>query len=190
MGKLYTRKDIESLFNWEEIEKETELNKTENYEGEIEGFCFIGTVFSLAPSGKYYMPFACSNVDICPKCKGKGSIKNPFYNERSFQRALENDRFYRFEAIRLFGGFINGNWPKQWQEIIKKAENTYRFFEEMKTCKYCNGLGSREAFEDEIFFELLEEIASEKGLFVTSNEGNPTDILIGKSFDREEIENG
>ena len=30
---------------------------------------YIGSVMSLLPSGKYYMPFACSNVEICEVCK-------------------------------------------------------------------------------------------------------------------------
>lgn len=29
---------------------------------------FIGTVMSLTPSGKYYMPWACSNVEVCEAC--------------------------------------------------------------------------------------------------------------------------
>lgn len=33
---------------------------------------FLGTVFSVMPSGKYYMPWANSNVDLCPRCKGNG----------------------------------------------------------------------------------------------------------------------
>ena len=33
---------------------------------------YLGTVFSIMPSRKYYQPYACSNVDLCPRCKGKG----------------------------------------------------------------------------------------------------------------------
>ena len=38
---------------------------------------YLGSVFALAPSGKYYMPWACGNLDSCPKCKGKGSLPSP-----------------------------------------------------------------------------------------------------------------
>lgn len=38
--------------------------------------CFIGTVFSLTPSGKYYLPFACSNVEDCSRCHGTGKTTN------------------------------------------------------------------------------------------------------------------
>lgn len=34
---------------------------------EIRGV-FLGTVFGLTPSGKYYAPFACSNVEVCEAC--------------------------------------------------------------------------------------------------------------------------
>ena len=40
----------------------------------IERSAFLGTVFSLYPSGKYYTPFACSNIEPCTRCKGDGSI--------------------------------------------------------------------------------------------------------------------
>ncbi len=33
---------------------------------------FLGTVLDLMPSGKFYLPFACSNVAPCPRCKGTG----------------------------------------------------------------------------------------------------------------------
>ncbi len=35
---------------------------------------FLGTVFSLTPSGKFYTPFANSNVERCPQCCGDGSF--------------------------------------------------------------------------------------------------------------------
>jgi hypothetical protein len=33
---------------------------------------YLGTVFGLTPSGKYYTPFACSNVKVHINCQGKG----------------------------------------------------------------------------------------------------------------------
>ena len=34
---------------------------------------YIGTVSACYPSGKFYMPWACSNVEACASCKGQGS---------------------------------------------------------------------------------------------------------------------
>jgi hypothetical protein len=41
---------------------------------------FLGTVFSLTPSGKYYTPFASGNVDTCKRCKGTGYIQHTSNN--------------------------------------------------------------------------------------------------------------
>lgn len=62
---------------------------------------FLGSVFSLTPSGKYYTPFACSNVN------------------------------------------------------------------------------EKEAREDQEWWEALEKKASEHGLYISSGEGDPTDIVVG-----------
>lgn len=54
-------------FRWGAILQEIEDNKYRDHysccsDGELRGTCFIGTVFSIMPSGKYYTPWACSNV--------------------------------------------------------------------------------------------------------------------------------
>lgn len=78
---------------------------------------FLGTVFYIMPSGKYYQPFACSNVDVCGRCKGDG-------------------------------------------------------------CDYCGGLGSREAYEDSLMDEYLQEYANKAGAWVESGEGDPCDLFL------------
>ncbi len=78
---------------------------------------YVGSVFSLLPSGKFYTPWANSNVEPCPRCGGDG-------------------------------------------------------------CDYCGGLGSREAFEDETWYNSVDEIASERGLWLESGEGDPTDLFL------------
>jgi hypothetical protein len=35
---------------------------------------FLGTVMSLYPSGKYYTPFANSNVEVCDACAEAGDV--------------------------------------------------------------------------------------------------------------------
>ena len=41
-------------------------------EGRVEFTDYMGSCLSLAPSGKYYMPWACSNLDPCEFCDGEG----------------------------------------------------------------------------------------------------------------------
>lgn len=50
-------------WNWTKIKSNAIANVVENEEGESEGREFLGTVFALFPSGKYYTPYARSNVD-------------------------------------------------------------------------------------------------------------------------------
>ena len=90
---------------------------------------FLGTVFALCPSGKYYLPFACSNVETCPRCKGNGSTKS-------------------------------GNH-----------------------CTWCDGLGSREAYLDQVWYETLDAMGGRFGLYITSGEGDPCDLFVGMASD-------
>ena len=54
-----------SSWDWQEI-KQNAIDNCENpYEddsSQLKGSCYLGTVFSIMPSGKFYMPWACSNV--------------------------------------------------------------------------------------------------------------------------------
>ena len=56
----------------------------EEYAASDDGFnmyerrVYLGTVFGLTPSGKYYTPWANSNVAGCPGCGGRGSVATRF----------------------------------------------------------------------------------------------------------------
>ena len=56
-----------------------------------------------------------------------------------------------------------------------------------KECAWCQGMGSREAYLDEIWQEEVDRIASRFGLFVCSGEGDPCDCFVGMSKDVPEI---
>ena len=59
-----------SGINWDVVR--TELNSQEWCKVEndrLERSIFLGSVFSLMPSGKYYMPWACGNVEACEACQ-------------------------------------------------------------------------------------------------------------------------
>jgi hypothetical protein len=97
---------------------------------------FLGTVFSLTPSGKFYTPFASSNVDSCPRCKGHGT-----------------------------------------KQVERKALGIH------ESCKFCGGLGSREAYEDSVFNEELEAAANKAGWYIENGEGDPCDIFMVRVID-------
>lgn len=64
--------ELISRLNNEELVRSSEL--LDGIGGWKKSF-YIGTVFSVFPSGKYYMPFACSNLEECPECEGTGIIR-------------------------------------------------------------------------------------------------------------------
>lgn len=98
----------------------------EFYSEDITYNIYIGSVLSLTPSGKYYLPFACSHVENCNRCKGKG-------------------------------------------------------------CEYCGYIGSREAYEDELFYEYIESYLNPYNAYITSGEGNPLDLYISFPIDFKDL---
>ena len=81
-------------------------------------------------SGKYYLPFACSNVEHCEYCNGRGYVG--WYAG------------YNIEALPQF-------------------RHTYTM---TYNCPVCGWVGSEEAAKDEVYFEVLEQIASEHNMWV------------------------
>ena len=67
--------DIELPFTLEEIlrglDAEEWVPMSEAEDGEVRSL-FVGTVFNIMPSGKYYTPWSMGNVTPCPTCGGAG----------------------------------------------------------------------------------------------------------------------
>ncbi len=62
MGATFYSQVLQS-FDWAAVKAEAEADGMYDAEADsIIGRCYLGTVFSVMPSGKYYTPFACSNV--------------------------------------------------------------------------------------------------------------------------------
>ena len=94
---------------------------------------FLGAVFGLTPSGKFYTPWANGNVEDCPRCHGSGHTANG------------------------------------------------------KDCTWCSGLGSREAYLDDLWTQEVDRVSYRFGVFVFSGEGDPCDLFIGMVRDVPEI---
>lgn len=109
LTKRYTA-EIKESFDFEAIKAECEQNKELDYEDQLVGLSFIGTVFSLMPSGKYYA-FWTSNQ-------------------------TETDEL-----------------------------------------------------QDSCYYDALESVFSDYGMFITSGEGDPCDLFAGMTFDNEENDN-
>ena len=55
--------------NWTNVLQELRTIKWEEVEpGRKERQVYLGSCLNLTPSGKYYTPFACSNVEVCRAC--------------------------------------------------------------------------------------------------------------------------
>ncbi|MDD4429685.1 MAG: hypothetical protein PHG64_15030, partial [Paludibacter sp.] len=136
---------------------------------------FIGTCFNIMPSGKYYMPFACSNVEKCSKCDGKGKITNPNADMALYEENLKKEQFW-IEYLRN-----NSVTYYQLSETNKKTLDSIReclkYYDETVECPVCHGVGSEEVYLDQVMQEALEDYANKYGAFVHSGEGDPCDMF-------------
>ena len=141
----------------------------------VYGQAFLGTVFGLYPSGKYYQPWACSNVDPCPSCKGSGKSK-------------------RVKDCATCGGsgsrVVQDFWAKSWRDElgiqvgdIVECNVCKGSGEVALECSRCHGIGSEEAWQDQRYQECLERAADKYGGWVQSGEGDLCDVFFCLGWD-------
>lgn len=141
-------------------------------------YYYLGSVFSLTPSGKYYAPWATSNLSDCPRCKGKGTTRNTKGDPEEYARLSEKACTLRVATMQEYGAWCNGGWPKERIDEIEEIEKQEKAVKPERTCSWCGGMGSREAWLDSLWWEAVEEIAEDLGAAVTSGEGDPTDVFV------------
>ena len=166
-------KSLETGIDWDWARSDIESQEWyDNDSGDEERQVYLGTVFALMPSGKYYQPFACSNVELCPVCEGKAT-----YGEMTCEicRGEGKRGIHPDDDISTF-------------DLVQKGQKCTSCDGTGKTgipCDYCESLGSREAHLDSLMQEKLEEEAGEHGLFITSGEGDACDIMAGEVREME-----
>ncbi len=183
-------KNIRDGFLWEKIIADCRDNREPaEFNGDDDtGRCYIGSVLSLYPSGKYYQPFACSNVEPCPLCNGDGSIKNPDRCDALADFAQEIRPMLSSYTMETFGPACNGGWPSGLADVLSRIDVVRAESLSVVTCPHCNGVGSREAFEDEIFSEALSAVAESHGGWIESGDGDGCDVFFGMSLETAEPE--
>ena len=89
------------LIEWGANKISSEIEIYETMDGNFVKSIYLGDHCCIYPSGKYYMPFACSNVEKCPMCHGSEVVKNdegilescPFCGGMGSREVYEDDIF-------------------------------------------------------------------------------------------------
>lgn len=184
---LPKKSEIATDLDWKNIRENldsTPWTESSDNPGTEERTCYIGTVFSLYPSGKYYLPFACSNVDPCPRCGGRGNMPLRVSRrvEKKWRKAVE--RAHVMAQKRRYAGYPKLIDSCGWGRYYRYA---YRRLH-VNSCSLCEGVGSYEALLDQKFGELLEKEAEQHGCYVVNGEGDPCDIFVAECRDTEEAD--
>jgi len=146
-------------WDWHGIKRDAEASAEPDDEcdGMLIGRSYLGSVFSLTPSGKMYAPFACSNVMGCPGCNGRGMVRNPERN--GYRHAALKQRRDVARSRKRFG-------------VLGIQHADVERFRPFVSCDACGGLGSREAHLDEMWHEILEDVAGEHDIGIEWRDGD------------------
>lgn len=146
---------------------------------------YLGSVFGLTPSGKYYQPFACGNVTPCPTCKGSGRVtprklKRRTQKKHSTRHATTMRRWERRwgAPTGLYGRDLSAHEAraKAWLDAQPKAFRL-RGFVPGDVCTACCGGGSQEAHHDELWRLSAEAAFEAIGLSIEAGDGDPCDLF-------------
>jgi hypothetical protein len=90
--KAMYREQINAEYNWDKIKEQIDAAEPQEDEFLFDADCyykciFIGTVFNMTPSGKFYVPFARSNVT------DKEGLKDEIWRE-TMEEILEEHDLY------------------------------------------------------------------------------------------------
>jgi hypothetical protein len=137
---------------------------------------FLGTVFALTPSGKFYTPFACGNVAECSRCGGRGArprFKRPSLQRRREKAIARRQKWLAALHEREKRGEIKFT-AARWKQIYRG----WRYLCTSYTCEHCAGCGSREAHLDELWREKAEAEMESIGASLENGEGDPCDLFV------------
>lgn len=178
-------------YTWDEIKTQMEQQEWEDNrdgDGQVR-FVYLGSLIN--PSGKYYLPFACSNLDACGQCGGRGKIR------KARPRLLKKlHGVSKWLQIKVDGWKFFWSLPHTERQKLLRSSSSGRYEEQARkrlltlepSCGRCGGCGSSEAHDDEVFWELLEAEASEHGYGIESGEGDPCVTFVAEYRDMPEEE--
>lgn len=159
-------KEVEDSYYWDKIKEEAIANK---------GYAFLGTVMNIYPSGKFYTPWARSNVDLCPVCKGECSIKNAKPDPKKVEGLYKERASITTPLIQQ--GKLVTDWDMLTKQRIKKIDSLILRHSPTTPCKKCGGVGSAKAYRDGCYEEALQAVAEKHGGSITEGEGDMCDVF-------------
>ena len=144
---------MKDIFNLKILQ--TELDASEIFEDEEENryqSIYLGSSYNVMPSGKYYLPFAHSNLNICEKCDGSGQIDNPKGKTKSYNRA---ERQIKILIKKLSDTYWN--MPLGYRNRLDVLRKRKEYYQPYITCPICGGCGFPEAYQDELWTTQAEK---------------------------------
>ena len=132
---------------------------------------YLGDIRDITPSGKVYMPFACSNLELCTRCNGTGTIKNKHGKRKKHEKVCNK----RTHILRTY------KWTQHNENKEEKLWKQESNWEPMKLCPECDGIGSLEARLDEDWWNQLEIELDEIGAWSHISEDDGCDIMISRN---------
>lgn len=141
---------------------------------------FLGSFQSLTPSGKFYLPFACSNVaGDCPVCHGKCEVE-PRTGRRIRKRAKRRQHELTRGVIKR--GSLFSPAGKAYADRVQRFRDG-AFRRTNLTCQACDGLGSISAARDERWHEAVEKAFEGTDFYLDCSDG---DYFAAESRDAQE----
>ena len=159
----------------------SEAEVYEDEEGNKIQTIYLGDIRSITPSGKVYMPFACSNLTPCPRCKGTTQIENKHYKKKKWMKVHNKREVLLFNAIRQYGPYAN--WPTKIQQQRNKLLKQNNHWVQWLICPECLGLGSLEARLDQDFWEQLESELDTIEAWHHSSEGDGCQVMVSRGVE-------
>ncbi len=85
--------------------------------------------------------------------------------------------------MSTYGAWFNGKWPAYVASHAQRLQAQIDHYAPTITCEHCGGIGSREAFLDTLWWELVNGLYDTHGYTMESGEGDPCDIFAAQYKD-------
>jgi len=177
---------MNQIFDMEKIKKLFDEAEAYEDDGTLIKTIYLGDIRSITPSGKVYTPWAHSNLDACPKCKGNGHVRNPHGKIKDWTIARKKDRQLTINALDNFGHY--GNWPSSTKKVVQKYRDQQDWWDPWPSCPECAGMGSLEARLDQDWNEQAERELNEINAWMHGSEGDGCDIMASRGVEDDSPE--